>query len=270
MIGFCPLASGSKGNCTYFGSEKTKVLIDAGISTRQIELRLNQIGVSLDQIDAILISHEHSDHIRALPVILKKRNIPILTNSETAKAIYDFLGFPANFKIFTTGEPFEYGDLKINPFSVQHDAADPVMYTIRSEHGKIGFCTDLGFVSTLVKSQLRNCNYLLIEANHQPSMVHSSSRSPVYKKRVLGKLGHLSNEECLSLILDIHHTELKHVYLAHLSSECNCEDFALNYVQETLKKHNKETTVSIAFQEKMSDPIYFVDQASSTPETALK
>ncbi len=257
MIGFCPLASGSKGNCTYFASKNTRILIDVGISTRLLEKRLDELGVGLDTIDAILITHEHIDHIRGLPVLLKKRDIPVLTNSETARAIYQTIGTCPRFKLFTTGEPFEFGDLKINPFSVQHDAADPVMFTIEAEGVKFGFCTDLGFVSTLVASQLRGANYLVIEANHQPSMVHACSRSPVYKQRVLGRLGHLSNEECARTLLDIHHDGLKHVHLAHLSSECNNPELALQIVKEHLLTHGKEVEIAIAYQEKISKQIPF-------------
>lgn len=257
MIGFCPLASGSKGNCTYFGSKKTSILIDLGISVRTLVQRLTEIDVALDKIDAIIITHEHIDHIRGLSVLLKKRDIPIFCNSATARAIYETLGIMPRFKIFTTGEAFEFGDLKISPFSVQHDAVDPIMLTIQTEGIKFGFCTDIGFVSTLALSQLRGCHYLVLEANHEPSMVHACSRSPVYKQRVLGRLGHLSNEQCAQALLDLHHEELKHVHLAHLSSECNSHDKALDIVGSFLSEHGKSLPLAIAFQDRLSFPISF-------------
>src|SRR3990172_2755813 len=154
MIGYVPLASGSKGNCIYLGSRNTKILIDAGISCRQVELRLQELGVSLDQIDAILITHEHSDHIAGLQTLLKRYPIPLFTNSETAKAILGGISLRPKFKIFSTGESFEFGDLEIHPFSVQHDALDPVAFTVQMEGCKLGFCTDLGFATTLVKAHL--------------------------------------------------------------------------------------------------------------------
>ncbi len=255
MIGFCPLASGSKGNCIYLGTARTKILIDAGISSRVIEQRLKEIGVTISEIDAILVTHEHTDHIKAIQTLGFKHKIPIFANSDTAKAIYEILGECPKFKIFSTGESFEFGDIEVHPFSVQHDALDPVAFTIRCGPLKLGFCTDLGFATSLVVNKLINCDYLYLEANHQPSMVHASARPEIYKKRVLSKQGHLSNEECADLLSKIVHTKLKHVYLAHLSEECNSPELALKIVQEKLK--NQATGLSIAYQDKPSLPIYF-------------
>ena len=255
MIGFCPLASGSKGNCIYFGTENTKILIDAGISAKVIKERLAEIGVNLADIDAILITHEHTDHIRGLQMLGLKMGIPVFANSETAKGIYAALNEVPKFKIFSTGETFEFGDLEIHPFSIQHDTLDPVAFTIKTGGVKVGFCTDLGFATTLVKNQLQDCDYLYIEANHQPSMVHASARPMVYKQRVLSRQGHLSNEDCADLIAHVMHPKLKHVHLAHLSSECNCPELALQIVQSKLQAAGVK--VSIAYQEKLSEPIYF-------------
>lgn len=254
MIGFCPLASGSKGNCIYFGTAQTKILIDAGISSRIIEKRLNEINVDLSDIDAILVTHEHTDHIKAIQTLGFRYKIPIFANSDTAKAIYEILGECPKFKIFSTGESFEFGDLEVHPFSVQHDALDPVAFTIRYGNIKSGFCTDLGFATSLVANSLLECDYLYVEANHEPSMVHASSRPDIYKKRVLSKQGHLSNGECAALIAKILHSKLKHVYLAHLSEECNSPELALKIVQEKL---NQQIALSIAYQDKASQPIYF-------------
>ncbi len=257
MKGFCPLASGSKGNCIYFGTPTTKILIDAGISAKLIRERLKTIGVSIEEIDAVLITHEHTDHIQALDVLGCRMGIPIFANSDTAKAIYAVLDECPKFKIFSTGETFEFGDLEIHPFSVQHDAIDPVGFTIRTGGLKFGFCTDLGFVTTLVSSQLQGCDYLYIEANHEPSMVHASARPKIYKQRVLSRQGHLSNGECAKLIELIHHRDLKHIHLAHLSSECNAPELALKTIIEKLQSLQGTTEVSIAYQEMISKPIVF-------------
>lgn len=258
MFGFCPLASGSKGNCIYVGSKTTKILIDAGISAKAIRERLDAIGVALEDIDAILITHEHIDHIRALGMLGCKMGIPIFANSDTAKAIYESLDECPKFKIFSTGESFEFGDLEIHPFSIQHDAVDPVAFTIRTAGLKLGFCADLGFATTLVANQLRGCDYLYLEANHEISMVHASPRPMVYKKRVLSRQGHLSNEECAALLEAIHHDGLKHVHLAHLSSECNSPDLALKIITEKLQSLQMKTEVSIAHQEVISRCISFL------------
>lgn len=258
MKGFCPLASGSKGNCLYIGSENTKLLIDAGLSAKMIVDKLSQIDVSIDAIDAVLITHEHIDHIRGLGVLCSKFNLPVFANSETAKVILSQSSHPLKFKIFSTGESFVYGDIEIHPFSIQHDAVDPVAFTFSFAGMKIGVCADLGFASTLVESQLRECDYLYIEANHQPEMVHASARPMVYKQRVLGRQGHLSNESCAQLIRSVLHKNLKHIYLAHLSSECNAPELALNIIRKMLQSCGSDIDVSVANQDTISHPVKFI------------
>lgn len=257
MNGFCPLASGSKGNCLFFGTKKTKILIDAGLSGRATRRKLEEINIDLSDIQAILITHEHTDHIQGLKVLALDLGIPVICNSETAKGIYHTFHECPKFKIFSTGETFTFGDIEIHPFSVQHDTGDPVAFTLKVDNLKIGVCTDLGYVTTSVQNNLQECNYLVIEANHQPSMVHASSRPMVYKQRVLGRTGHLSNEECGSLLASIYHPQLRHIHLAHLSSECNSPETALNVVKEKLHLAAKEVEISIAPQENIAKAIHF-------------
>jgi len=252
MEGFCPLASGSKGNALYLGTKSTKVLIDAGLSARQIRQRLEEVNVDLADIDAIVITHEHSDHIKGLAILGCKMGIPVFANSETARAIYESIGDAPKFKIFTTGEIFEFGDMEFDPFSIQHDAIDPVGFTVRLGSSKIGICADLGFVTTLVETKLQECDYLYLEANHQVEMVHACPRSPIYKQRVLGRLGHLSNLQSAELLKKLLHNKLKHVHLAHLSSECNNPDLALKIIREMLQLEQANVAVSIAHQEQVS------------------
>lgn len=257
MKGFCPLASGSKGNCIYLGTDHTKILIDAGLSTKAIINKLAQIKVDIADIDAILVTHEHTDHIQGLKLLAYRMGIPILANTETAKGIVEYFHDCPKFKIFSTGETFEFADLTIHPFSVQHDTPDPVAFTIRTCGLKMGFCTDLGFVTSLVANQLRDCNYLYVEANHQPSMVHASSRPMIYKQRVLGRNGHLSNESCGQLLAQVAHSGLKHVHLAHLSSECNSPEVALQVIREILEKNGMRLDMCVAPQEMISKAIHF-------------
>lgn len=257
MKGFCPLASGSKGNSVFFGTENTKILIDAGLSAKATKEKLAEIGVNITDLDAILITHEHSDHIQGLRVMAFKLGIPVFANNETAKGIAEFFHECPKFKIFSTGETFEFRDLEIHPFSISHDTLDPVAFTIKYNQLKTGFCTDLGFVSSLVENHLKNCDYLYLEANHQPSMVHSSARPMVYKQRVLSRSGHLSNEACGNLLASVAHPGLKHVHLAHLSSECNSPEMALSVVNELLKSGNHEVEISVAPQHKIARAITF-------------
>lgn len=257
VIGFCPLASGSKGNCIYFGTRHTKILIDAGLSAKMITERLAEIHVDIQTIDAVVVTHEHTDHIKGLPILASRNGIPIFANSDTAKAIASFCVEMPKFKIFSTGEIFEFGDIQFHPFSIQHDAIDPVGFTLKWEGMKFGFCADLGCVTTLVKQQLQGCDYLYVEANHQVSMVHACSRSSVYKQRVLSRLGHLSNDECAHLLTEIAHPRLKHVHLAHLSSECNAPALALELIQNKLKEKGHTVEMSVAYQDKISRAFSF-------------
>jgi phosphoribosyl 1,2-cyclic phosphodiesterase len=253
MKGFCPLASGSKGNALYVGSDHTKVLIDAGLSLKMTKERLAQINVDLGDIDAIVITHEHSDHIKGLSILGCKMGIPVFANSETARAIYETIGDTMKFKIFSTGEKFEFGDIAFDPFSIQHDAMDPVGFVIELLGSKIGICADLGFATTLVTKKLQNCDYLYLEANHQVEMVHACARPPVYKQRVLSRLGHLSNQQASDLLRELIHPGLKHVHLAHLSSECNHPTVATQVVSEAIARSS--VTLSIAHQDQVSTSI---------------
>lgn len=257
MSGFCPLASGSQGNSILLKTPHTKILIDAGGSGRTIESRLNEVNVDVGDIKGILITHDHVDHIQALKVFAGKYGIPVMANQGTARGIVERLGQICKFKIFTTGDTFEFEDLEIHPFSVQHDTADPVAFTIRLEGAKLGFCTDLGFVTTLVKAKLRECDYLYVEANHQPSMVHACARPMVYKQRVLGRSGHLSNEACGDLLADIVDGKTKHVHLAHLSQECNNPETAKEVVADKLKPTGFTPEISIAYQDRISRAVTF-------------
>jgi phosphoribosyl 1,2-cyclic phosphodiesterase len=257
MKGFCPLASGSKGNCIFVGTEQTKILLDVGIGIKALLSKLAEINVDISEIDACLITHDHGDHIMGLRTLTAKYGIPVFANHETAKGIVESLGVCPKFKIFSTGETFEFGDLEIHPFSIQHDTMDPVAFTIKTGALKLGFCADLGFATSLVQHSLQGCDYLYLEANHQPSMVHASPRPMVYKQRVLSRSGHLSNEACGNLLAQIAHLNLKHVHLAHLSSECNTPQTALDVVREILEKNGISLDMCTAPQERISKAIYF-------------
>jgi phosphoribosyl 1,2-cyclic phosphodiesterase len=257
MIFFCPLASGSRGNCLFFQSEKAKILIDAGINFRELEKRLEEIKVKTEDLDAILVTHEHKDHIDGIKTIFKNKKIPIFSNSETAKRIYRDLEMSLKFKIFATDEGFEFKDLKIHPFSVQHDTLEPVGFIIRVKNLKIGICPDLGFVTSLVRKNLEGCDLIYVEANHDEGMLLNSRRPNVLKKRIMGRQGHLSNKQCADLIESVLHGGLKYVYLSHLSSECNDERKAYDVVKEILERGRSSAKICIAHQDRVSESIYF-------------
>ena len=257
MIGFCSLASGSKGNCIYVGTKETRLLIDAGISPTTIYKRLAEINVEPETIDALLLSHEHIDHMRSMVALSQKWNIPILANSDTAKALIQTTEATLKLKVFTTMEPFTFGDIEILPLPIPHDAVDPVAFIVQVAGYKLAICTDLGFVTSQVVKDLQKCDYLYIEANHEPSMVQACNRPDIYKKRVLSPQGHLSNAQCATLIQEIAHGQLKEVILAHLSEECNAPALAYKTIQSTLNRLQLNTQLSIAPQEGLSKLLYF-------------
>lgn len=255
MITFCPLASGSKGNAILLTTPEGNLLIDAGLSAKALIERLQSFTVPLESLKAILITHEHQDHIAGLKTLGLRYRIPVLANYATAEAIVESIGECPRFTIFTTGEAFEFCGMTIHPFSVQHDGVDPIAFTVTAEGKKIGICTDLGFVTNTVRHALSNCQILYIEANHEPEMVFASNRPEIYKKRVLSRTGHLSNEEAARLIADVAHADLRHVFLAHLSSECNTPDTALRVVSELLAKEGIHIPLDIAHQHSVSSAV---------------
>ena len=248
----CPLASGSKGNAYIIRTKDTTLLIDAGINAKTLKARLSAISLQLEDLDAVIITHEHNDHIQALKV-LGKGKLPVFSNKETAKGIYQALQVKPSFKIFSTNESFHFRDFLIHPFSVQHDTLDPVGLVIEAEEKKVGFCTDLGTPTSLVQKKLQGCNFLVMESNHDPDKVRNAKRPFVYKKRVLSNLGHLSNEQCAALLQSLVHEKLEGVFLSHLSEECNEKELALEVVAGMVP-YLKDKLL-IAHQEKVSELI---------------
>lgn len=247
MFKLTPLASGSKGNILLLETDATKLLIDVGVSAKNAEERMKEVGVSFEDVSAIIVTHEHSDHIKGVETIASRYDIPVFANVETAKALLEMGMKDIRFTIFTTDEPFIYQDLNIFPFSIQHDTMDPVAFTFKKNEVKVAVCTDLGYVTSLVKSHLEGCQALVIESNHEPNMVHASARPQVYKTRVLGRQGHLSNDMCCDLLTHITHDELTHVCLAHLSEECNNPELAHKKSRAVLEKNTKLTVAQQHF-----------------------
>ena len=232
MIRFCPLASGSKGNSIFVELDDVCLLIDAGISRKQISIRLAELGKQLSDIDAVLVTHDHWDHIAALKLLNTKDSIPIFCNKANAIAINRILDFVPRCKIFTSNVPFIFRDIYISPFSVLHDSPDPVGFRIEYKNFKLALCTDIGSITNKVQKSLTNLDLLYIEANHDPTMVmNSKSRPEKSKRRILSSVGHLSNKDCSLLLQKIEHPNLSSIYLAHLSSECNSLDIVAKDVQ---------------------------------------
>jgi len=231
------LGSGSSGNCAYVETGETRLLVDAGFSPRQIRLRLASIGRVPENLTAILITHEHSDHIMGLAGIAAKLNIPVYCNRATKDEIERILNIRLDARLFTTGDGFEVGDIAVETFSIPHDAQDPVGYLMRTATGNIGFATDLGHFTRLVGERIRHANALVLESNHDVKMLQDCPRRPwSLKQRIMGRHGHLSNESAAEAIEQIMTAEMRHLYLGHLSRECNKPELALRVMNEKLSQ----------------------------------
>jgi phosphoribosyl 1,2-cyclic phosphodiesterase len=250
---FTILGSGSSGNCAYVETENARVLIDAGFSPRQIRQRLASIGRTPENLTAILITHEHADHIAGLLGLADKFQIPVYCNRDTQDAtIWTFknkwskktnLALEAadtfkskiNWQLFTTGASFEIADILVETFSIPHDAQDPVGFLLRMASGNIGFATDLGHTTKLVLDRIRAANVLVLESNHDVKMLQDCPRRAwPLKQRILGRHGHLSNVAAAEAAAQIMSAELKYLYLAHLSRECNKPELAQHVMAEQL------------------------------------
>jgi phosphoribosyl 1,2-cyclic phosphodiesterase len=213
----CVLASGSSGNCTFIGTEKTRILIDAGLSARRTAERLAEIGESPETINAICVSHEHGDHIAGIRVLQKNYGMPVYANAGT----FEMIGGDIKGARFTTGSPFCVGDFSIHPFPVPHDANDPVGFIFSAGNLKVGVATDIGMVTNALRERLRKCHVVVIEANHDETLLHEADRPWSLKQRIRGNQGHLSNRTAAALMAEIAGEGLEHLFLAHLSSDCN-------------------------------------------------
>jgi phosphoribosyl 1,2-cyclic phosphodiesterase len=231
------LGSGSMGNCAYLETAQTRLLIDAGLTGRQIRNRLAGIGRAPETLDGILITHEHSDHISGLVGLASKLQSPIYCNRLTKEAIEGQLQIQINARVFSTGASFEIGDISIDTFSVPHDAYDPVGFLVRTEAGNIGFLTDLGHATKLVVERVRAANVLLLEANHDLKMLQEDPRRPwSLKQRILSRHGHLSNDGAAEVVDQILSGQLRRVYLGHLSRDCNRPELARQVVAARLQR----------------------------------
>lgn len=238
----CTLASGSSGNCLYVESGGTRILVDAGISLRQIVLKLRKLDVDLTDIDAVIVTHEHSDHTAALRNI----GVPVHVASATTHLWSEKV---SALRQFDTDTSFTIKDMMITPFSVPHDALDPVGFSIENGGGKkIGIVTDIGSVTALVRERLRGSNALVIEFNHDNDILLYSHYPWDLKQRIRGRLGHLSNHQAAELLSELAHCGLRHVVLAHLSQVNNRPDVAYESASGALKRTGEgaDARISVA------------------------
>ena len=221
MLELSVLGSGSKGNSTLIRTERTALLVDAGLSARQIGLRLGQTGAAAADLDGILLTHEHSDHIRGLQVLQRQYPTPVLGNTATLGAAGQALGDTPEAWAFTTGESFTWGDFTITPFPVSHDAAEPVGYVLEAEGIRVGYATDLGCLTPDIVSMFRGCHIAVLEANHDADMLWNGRYPWVTKERIASDTGHLDNASGAGQVAGLTAGGTAHLVLVHLSENNN-------------------------------------------------
>ncbi|CAB1056435.1 Zn-dependent hydrolase YycJ/WalJ, required for cell wall metabolism and coordination of cell division with DNA replication [Olavius sp. associated proteobacterium Delta 1] len=254
-LAVCNLASGSKGNATFISDGKTSILIDAGLSGIELQRRLISRNLEPEGLDAILVTHEHSDHVKGAGILSRRFKLPVYINQKT-EAASPGLGSPHEIRPFDCGTTFKIDNLTIHPFSISHDAEDPAGFTIGRNGTSMAIATDLGIATAMVKEHLKHCALLVLEANHDPQMLETGPYPWPLKQRIQSRVGHLSNSDSKNLLHELQHDNLQHVILAHLSEINNTPQKAFDEVVQALTRCNAQLTVA--------------DQYSSGPVIYLK
>jgi phosphoribosyl 1,2-cyclic phosphodiesterase len=258
------LASGSRGNSALVQTSKTGILVDAGISCRETFKRMKALGEDARSLSAILITHEHSDHVYGLRTLAQKLKIPVFMTGAThqtwAQAMRDSDGTPPELErleVFASGKGFQVGDIAITPFTIPHDAADPVGFTFRADGVKIGFATDLGYVPGSVRDHLRHCEVLVVESNHDVEMLRVGPYPWSVKQRVMSRVGHLSNDALAEFFTSDYDGGAAFVVLAHLSERNNHPEIARGAAERALgpRRTLLRNRVMLASQTEPLEPI---------------
>lgn len=253
MLKFCSLYSGSSGNSSFIQSENTNILVDAGVSGKKIIDALASINIEIETISAIIVTHEHSDHTQSIATLSKKYNIPVYANKKTWNAMPDKKEkMPEkNILYFNNNKPFSLNDITIVPFDIPHDAANPCGFTISDFNSKISIATDIGHMTTSIIDNIKNSNFLLLEANYEPDVLKYSSYPFHLKERIASPIGHLSNIEAGKAINYLADLGVKNIMLGHLSNENNFPELAYKSVLEQIE--NKDLNLSVANRFSPSD-----------------
>lgn len=258
------LASGSRGNCAIVQSSSTRILVDAGISCRETFKRLKVAGEDPHSLSAIVITHEHSDHVSGLLVLAKKLNIPLYMTGAThqawARSVRDATGespVVSRLELFASGHRFQIGDIDVTPFTIPHDAADPVGFTFRAEGVKVAVATDLGYIPPSICDQLRGCDVLILESNHDLEMLRVGPYPWSVKQRVMSRVGHLSNTALAEFFRNDYDGCAGYIVLAHLSEHNNHPELARMAAENALE-HRRTllfNKVMLAEQGQIMQPI---------------
>ncbi|WP_240376287.1 MBL fold metallo-hydrolase [Bacillus piscicola] len=260
---FSVLASGSTGNAVYVETEQKRLLIDAGLSGKKMEGLLQQIARSPKELDGILVTHEHSDHIKGVGVLARKYSLPVYANEKTWAAMENNLGTLQSDQKFTfaRGSVQTFGDLDVESFGVSHDAADPMFFVFHHEGKKLTLATDMGYVSEQIKGVIRNSDMYIFESNHDMNMLRMGRYPWSVKRRILGDSGHVSNDDAAAALTEVVGERTTRVYLAHLSKDNNMKELARMTVSQILEEH--DSGVGHTFH------LFDTDPCEATPLTVL-
>ena len=249
MFNFCSLYSGSSGNSLFVETQNTKLLIDAGVSSKKIETALNDINIAPSTLDGILVTHEHIDHVQGLGTLSKKFDLPVFVNQETLDAMpkqKDKIS-EKNIKTFKISDKFDIGDLEIKPFSIPHDAANPCGFNIWKNNKKISIATDIGHMTNPILKSLEESLFIMLEANYDPEVLRCSPYPFTLKSRIAGPTGHLPNEMAGKTISHLLKSGLKNAMLGHLSKQSNFPELAYKTVVDELISNNyNEDCISLS------------------------
>lgn len=266
---FCSLASGSSGNCHLINDGESSILVDAGLSGKQTENKLKEIDIDPESLAAILVSHEHGDHIGGVGVLSRRYNIPIYANRGTWNGMNTKIGKVGenNIKYFNSIKDFNIKDFNIKAYDISHDANEPVGFSIEKDNVKISIVTDLGYIDENIMEQVRDSNLVVLESNHDEEMLKMCSYPYHVKLRVLSNLGHLSNEAAGNAIVDLVSKNVKSVLLAHLSRENNFPELAIATIKNILDDNKiiigKDINLDLAHRDRVSNTYQFQLQAST-------
>lgn len=258
------IASGSSGNCVCVQTEDTCILVDAGITAKRIEAGLAVFGIEFAQLDAILVTHEHIDHVRGIDVITKKFPIPVYGTKETLQEYLHSIKQTERFEnlmhLIEPGESFCIKDIVVDTFSVSHDAGNPIGYTFTANGHKIGMATDLGRYDEKILAKLAASEVLYLEANYDLNMLMAGSYPYRLKLRIAGEKGHLSNDDSSDLVVKLLHEELKHVVIAHMSKENNYAELAYETIRQAVygnwKWKKEPPVITVANRDIPTEPVY--------------
>jgi len=256
IVKICVLASGSSGNCTLIATERTKLLVDAGLSRREICRRLCEAGQKPEEISAVIVSHEHSDHVMGLPVLARTLDIPVCLTHLTAPSL-TWNGYDPKIETFQAGSRVTIGDIDIDTFTVPHDAVDPIGFCFRAEGVKIGLVTDLGYIPESIKYHLRGVDLLILESNHDTEMLKVGPYPWSVKQRVMGRKGHLSNEVVCDFIRKELDTSTSTLVLGHLSEHNNHPEIVRLAAEQALEGRSVFTRLVIASQRQPTEVFEF-------------